>query len=188
MKSFQMLIHTWLATLVLASICLQTLTIKPACGQLLDAFRRLFHDPVVLAIDRGLEPGGDLANECLQIDELISTAEQARAILRAVKSLPVKAVPDSEAWCSPTYAVVSLFEQVEVGSEAEGILTDQGLHFLTDLYNELHQTYVQSQVNTPDASEALDDLICILSVQALYETDAGTGAGCPSYSGRSGNR
>jgi hypothetical protein len=145
-----------------------------AHGQILDAMRSLFtRDPLIRAIDKGLKPGGDLALELCELDDvLIDSPAHAEAILRAVAKLPLEPIPESEAWNTAEYEVASLFQEVNGrGCVAYSILSSEGIPALIDLYRKL--LILQEHKETRDEDRE-DALLCILETCALYHTREGT--------------
>lgn len=174
-------------TVGMVSLGLQFGLCQTSHGQLVDAIRGWFRDPLVHAIDKGLKPGGDLAWELEQLDEFsIETQAHGEAVLRAVASLPQLHGQNTEAYSSVDSSVASLFLQVyDSDSPAYVLLWRQGVPALLQHYQALRRDYDQRlRDDGIPTDQQLEELLDLLIVFATYQTREGTD--CVVEAARSG--
>ncbi len=129
------------------------------------------------AVNEGLKPGGDLAKELGELDDYeISTAADARALIKALKKLPLN--EESESFSTAEFQVAALFQDVESRDcPAFELLAKDGTPELVRVFHAL---------TTKGSEDAIDDAIFILKILAIYETELGTE--CVVEAARSGVR
>lgn len=140
---------------------------------------RLFASPLQKALQRGLEPGGDLAKELDELadeDCVVRSDKEAQLICEALKTLPQNTVKnekqetaaapvsnDDDAFIdSALYSFASLFDSFEADdSPAQAILEKDGIPELVRIFDD--------HVARADYSDP-DGLLEALRILVLYET------------------
>jgi hypothetical protein len=119
--------------------------------------------PLELAIERGSQPGGDLAEEIDNLgDYSISKRSEAVAVCEALSRIPYAA--ESEKVSSDFYRLTGLFQGVQ-DPDTEGfrVLRTEGTAQLLRIFD--------ASLNRDDADE--DDLLFVLKILAAYGTREG---------------
>ncbi len=160
------------------AFCLtHTICLEPCHGQLVDAIRNWFRDPLIHAVDKGLKPGGDLAWELSQLEQVtLATEAQGQAVLRALASLSQDQGSSTESENSVEYEVANLFLYAwDVDSPAYILLWRRGIPELISVYDKLRLRHDQAtRAGQPVDHERVDDLVVMLSVMAQFQTREGT--------------
>jgi len=119
------------------------------------------------ALRKGLEPGGNLADELFRLgDYVITNEDDAREVCEALKQFPLPQPPADEffqGW-TPLHAVTALFQQVE-NESAFAVLFEQGIPELIRVFDEL--------VDEPD--DQGDALLFVLKILVMYGSSEGMG-------------
>jgi hypothetical protein len=117
------------------------------------------------AVNEGLKPGGDLAKELGELDDYeVSTAADARAVIKALNELPLN--KESESFSNAEFLVAALFQDVESRTcPAFELLAKEGTPELVRVFHAL---------TTRGSEDAISDALFILKILAIYETELGT--------------
>jgi hypothetical protein len=124
--------------------------------------------PLQRAIERGLDPSGDLFEELDQLpDYPIRTREDAIAICQALAGFPFALKRSSRApFVSPVSALVGLFQDIEsFESPAFEVLADEGVEQLIRIYDLMLRDAVGQEPNDP---------LFILKVLVMYAAPEAT--------------
>ena len=127
-----------------------------------------FKSPLQKAIDRGLKPDGDLAQEISDLDNYqVDSKKDAWAICEALKQLPLPPGRESKKSSrSAVYQLAVLFQQVkDENSPAIPFLRDEGIDELVRIFDVL--------MASPD-KDSQEDLLFVLKILAMYQTPEGT--------------
>lgn len=126
---------------------------------------KVLNSPLERAISRGMEPGGDLADELRALgDYPIRSREDAEVICDALGTLPAQE-PDEGGFTSRLHALTGLFQDVDgADSPAFDVLYDEGLPQLIRIFDEKLQ---QSD------DDDVDDLLFVLKILARYGSREG---------------
>lgn len=174
--SFMRPVRVLLFAYGLAFCATHAVWIEPSQGQLVDAIRNWFRDPLVHAVNKGLKPGGDLAWELSQLEyATVETEAQAQAVLRALASLAQEHDSNTQSESSVEYEVTKLFLNAwDVDSPAYVLLWRRGIPELISIYDKLRLRQEQaSRAGQPVEESRVDDLVMMLAVMAQYQTREG---------------
>lgn len=127
-----------------------------------------FSTPLQRALDQGMKPGGNLADELLKLDDYpIRLAKDAKAICQALKEV-AKSTPREHEVHSPLAALTGLFQDVESAEvPAFEILCEEGIPLLLDIFH--------ARLRGGNEEES-DDLLFILKVASMYGSREGAEA------------
>jgi hypothetical protein len=121
--------------------------------------------PLQLALERGTQPGGDLAEELRRLGEYaIKSHADAEAICSVLSRL---VPPDAQVGDESTFhSVTGLFQAVEGGEcPAFAVMADQGIGLLVQIVNDA--------LRNPSRRDS-DDVLFALKILAMYGTPEGT--------------
>jgi hypothetical protein len=123
--------------------------------------------PLQLAIQRGLQPTGDLFEELDQLSDYpIRSRADARAVCQALESFPWFHCSSRLSFVSPIAALVGLFQEVDsFECPAFEVFCEEGVPQLVRVYD-----LMRRDPETPEPS----DLLFILKVLSLYGSPAAT--------------
>lgn len=118
------------------------------------------------AIDRGMKPGGNLADEIDKLEDFsIETRDDARALCEVLKVFPLPN-DSSNGIHTSLGAVVELFEEVDSeNGSLNRVLREQGLPQLIRIYD------LKAKEELTD--DNVDDLLSILRIFVLYSSKDG---------------
>jgi hypothetical protein len=115
------------------------------------------------ALDRGMEPGGDLSAALVQLGSYpIESVADAEAVVAALRRYAVQN-NDTPEMRGRLHPLASLFQDVAT-EEAFGALDEQGIPILVEVFDR--------ELPVRDEREA-DDLLFLLKVFVLYKSEAG---------------
>jgi hypothetical protein len=124
--------------------------------------------PLQLALERGLQAGGDVAAEVRQLgDYTVKNRADGEAICRALEKIAHRAVPAARtSFSSPLHAVTGLFQDVaDAECDTFAVLREQGCALLTQIVDDGLRD---------DKRYSADDLLFALKMLAMYGTREGT--------------